>query len=341
MSAALQIMNGNYDSAIQEEIGALTSILSSDVIISTDDGVPTIETMVYPQTANDIDQQFVCLTIRVTLPQGYPDTSPNVDLRNPRGLDDESLQSITVQIKKRLTDYLGSPVIYEIIGIVQENLTDRNRPSEKCVICLYNFEKEDVFIRTQCYHYFHNHCFGKHLVASENNYKEELEKVPTWKRAETAPYQQTCPICRSTVEFEAETLKSSPPPVESLTDPPFKLTPEIKALQEEMAALKLRQVEKGGSVIHGDSGPPPLTITSPSDKYDEATGGPSGTTQEAPKAQEVPKTQEDAKAQPAGNNRGASNNNGSPGSPKPAYTGPYRGFNRRGKPGRRGRGSTR
>ncbi|KAL4715738.1 hypothetical protein ACJJTC_006317 [Scirpophaga incertulas] len=91
-----------------------------------------------------------------------------------------------------------------------------------------------------------------------------------------------------------------------------------------MAALKLRQVEKGGSVIHGDSGPPPLTITSPSDKYDEATGGPSGTTQEAPKAQEVPKTQEDAKAQPAGNNRGASNNNGSPGSPKPAYTGPYR-----------------
>lgn len=53
--------------------------------------------------------------------------------------------------------------------------------------------------------------------------------------------------------------------MESITAPPFHLTAELKELQIKMAALLAEQVAKGGVVGLGDTGPPPLTITTPAD----------------------------------------------------------------------------
>ncbi|XP_068633421.1 E3 ubiquitin-protein ligase RNF25 [Battus philenor] len=320
----------SVDERVTDELEALEAILMDDVVIKRVDNVPTvIETVVHPSTGEDVDQRFVCVTLEVQLTPNYPDSVPDVILRNPRGLDDKLIAHINSQIKNKLKACLGQPVVFELIELIRENLTESNLPSGQCVICLYGFVEGDVFIKTQCYHHFHSHCLASHLNAGKKYYQEELEKLPNWQQTQALPYQQTCPVCRCPVSCDVESLQEAPPPIESVSAPPFHLTAEIMALQRKMASLLAQQAAKGGLVGDGDTGPPPLTITTPND--DEANGSCS-TSQEAAKSEAI------ANGQAFGS---TSNDSSSPGSPqaRPVYRGPYRGFNRRGKPGRRGRGS--
>ncbi|CAH0585550.1 unnamed protein product [Chrysodeixis includens] len=328
-------MSAVVDERVSDEIEALEAILMDDVVIKRVGDVPDIiETVVHPSTGDDTDQQFVCVTLEVKLTPEYPDTSPDVVLRNPRGLDDALLATIHSQIRNKLNDCLGQPVVFELIELIRENLTERNLPSGQCVICLFGFTAGDVFIKTQCYHHFHSHCLATHLISGLRNYQEEYEILPNWQQMNVSPYQQSCPVCRTIVTCDVESLRKAPPPQESITAAPFCVTDELKVtiadLQHKMSALLAQQRAKGGVVSTGYTGPPPLTITTPADNQNNvvATNGPPA-----------------AKPEPAAprQNGNASNSNSSPGSPngKSGYRGPYRGFNRRGKPGRRGRGNAR
>lgn len=103
---------------VTDELEALEAILMDDVVIKRVDNIPhSIETVVHPSTGDDIDQQFVCVTLEVTFTPQYPDVSPEVTLRNPRGLDDLLLASINSQIRDKLTDCLGQPVVFELIEV--------------------------------------------------------------------------------------------------------------------------------------------------------------------------------------------------------------------------------
>ncbi|XP_072949452.1 E3 ubiquitin-protein ligase RNF25 [Epargyreus clarus] len=310
-----------------EEIGALEAILMDDVVVRRVDNVPkSLETVVHPSTGDDTEQQYVCVTLEVKLTPEYPDSSPVVILKNPRGLDDCVLASIHSQIFEKLSKSLGQPVLFELIELVRENITKSNLPSGQCVICLYGFANGDAFIKTQCYHYFHNHCLASHLIAGKKYHQEEREKLPNWQQAQFPQYQQTCPVCRSVLNCDVEVLKKAPPPIDSTNEPPFHLTDKMKQLQADMAAILARQRAKGGVVGSGDSGPPPLTITTPADnnattpsRHVQASISGQGAAKEAGARNGLPASPDDA-----------------PGSPtaRPEKV-PYRGFNRRGKPGRR------
>lgn len=73
--------------------------------------------MIFPSTADDALQQYVCLTLVVELPPGYPDVAPVVLLRNPRGLDDSVLGRIDREVKEKCESYCGQAVIYELIEV--------------------------------------------------------------------------------------------------------------------------------------------------------------------------------------------------------------------------------
>lgn len=103
---------------ITDEVEALEAILMDDVVIKRVNDIPSsIETVLHPSTGDNVDQQFVCVTLEVCLTPGYPDTSPDVVLRNPRGLDDELLTRINSEIKQKLKDCLGQPVVFELIEV--------------------------------------------------------------------------------------------------------------------------------------------------------------------------------------------------------------------------------
>lgn len=96
----------------------LKSILMDDVIIKKGlDRPEIIETVIRPSTGCDVDQQYVCVTLEVTLPDRYPDLSPIVMLRNPRGLDDGLLETLHTKIKQMLHQHIGSVVIYSIVEV--------------------------------------------------------------------------------------------------------------------------------------------------------------------------------------------------------------------------------
>lgn len=60
--------------------------------------------------------------------------------------------------------------------------------------------------------------------------------------------QAICPVCRESINCDVESLWLAPPPidVEAATD--FSVTAELKELQKQMAALYLRQQQRGGII---------------------------------------------------------------------------------------------
>lgn len=142
-----------------------------------------------PTVGEDVDQQYVCITLQVMPTIGYPDIKPNYRLRNPRGLDDNGIERIRASVEQKLMETLGSPVVFDLIDVIREHLTDSNLPSGQCVVCLYGFQDGDEFTKTECYHHLHSYCLARHLEASKKNYQEEQDKLPAWQRITSSPYQ--------------------------------------------------------------------------------------------------------------------------------------------------------
>lgn len=227
--------------------------------------------MIFPTVGEDIDQQYVCITLQVMPTMGYPDIQPNYRLRNPRGLDDNGIEKIRLSVEEKLKESLGSPVVFDLIDIIREHLTDSNLPSGQCVVCLYGFQEGDEFTKTECYHYLHSYCLARHLEASKKNYQEELDKLPAWQRKTSQPYQVNinvnfrfyfeifnlcfccfeqalCPVCRELITDNIEPIRGASPPLELKNAPEFQLTNELKDLQAKMASLFMRQKSRGGII---------------------------------------------------------------------------------------------
>lgn len=207
-----------------------------------------IETTVFPTTCEDTDRQYVCITLQIMPTNRYPETKPDFKLKAPRGLDDHGVTVIERAITQKLEESLGQPVVFDLIDLIREHLTESNLPTGQCVICLYGFQDGDEFTKTACYHYLHSHCLGIWLTNARRNFDEEQAKLPAWQRNEAKPFQSCCPVCRETIDIDVESLKLAQPPQELESAPEFCLTAELKALQLEMSKLFMKQKEKGGII---------------------------------------------------------------------------------------------
>jgi E3 ubiquitin-protein ligase RNF25 len=159
-----------------------------------------------------------------------------------------SINKIKKAVEEKLNDAIGQPVVFDLIEVIREHLTNSNLPSGQCVICLYGFQDGDEFTKTICYHYLHSYCLARHLIASTKNYEEELEKLPTWQRKSSKPFQPCCPVCRDPIDNDIEPLLQSKAPNELLNAPIFELTNELKGLQARMSNLFMHQKSRGGII---------------------------------------------------------------------------------------------
>uniref|UniRef100_A0A336KUQ1 CSON014671 protein n=1 Tax=Culicoides sonorensis TaxID=179676 RepID=A0A336KUQ1_CULSO len=237
--------------ALLDEIESLEAILMEDVKITRnlESNFPElIETTIFPTTCEDTERQYVCITLQIMPTKEYPETKPDFKLRNPRGLDDSCINSIEKAIKAKLEESIGLPVVFDLIDLIREHLTESNVPTGQCVICLYGFQDGDDFTKTSCYHYLHSHCLSIWLQNAKRNYYEEQSKLPNWQRSEGKPFQSTCPVCRDTIDIDVEKLKEAKTPQELENAPQFTLTEELKQLQAEMAKLFMHQKQKGGII---------------------------------------------------------------------------------------------
>ncbi|XP_046485254.1 E3 ubiquitin-protein ligase RNF25 isoform X1 [Neodiprion pinetum] len=279
------------DERVTDEIEALKAILLDHELHIKENrrGEPEcIETIVFPSTGEDSQSQYVCVRLVVDLLPGYPDVSPRVTLRNPRGLHEDTVRLIQADAEAKCQDFVGQPVMFELIELVREHLTCSNLPSGQCAVCLYGFREGDEFTKTECYHHFHSHCLAAHVAAAERHYREEQEKVPLWQQDPKNKFQAICPVCREVIKCDVENLSLAPPPFEVETAKDFAVTAELRELQHEMAALFLHQQQRGGIIDLEAEGVKMLLRTE-----EESTGtveepSPSGTSLTAIQNQEEP-----------------------------------------------------
>ncbi|KAH8296953.1 hypothetical protein KR044_001701, partial [Drosophila immigrans] len=238
------------NSLLDEELESLEAILMDDVRIvrSASGAVESIETTVLPLTGEEDEQQYICVTLQVLPPPGYPDVSPTFKLLRPRGLDDARLEAIRTACNAKIKESLGFPVVFDLIEVVREHLTGSNLPSGQCVICLYGFSEGDEFTRTECFHYLHSYCLARHLNALRRNYQEEFEKLPAWLQKTADGFQALCPVCREHIHDESDSLKCAMPPSELENAPDFRVTQELRQMQHHMSQLFLQQKSRGAII---------------------------------------------------------------------------------------------
>ncbi|KAG8038662.1 hypothetical protein G9C98_007369 [Cotesia typhae] len=196
----------------------------------------------------DPQSQYVCITLIVHLVSDYPDVPPKISLKNPRGLDESTLKIIQKELEVKCQKFSGQPVVFELIELVREHLTQKNLPTGQCVVCLYGFRDGDKFTKTECYHYFHSHCLAAHIIASERYYREELDKLPQWQQDIAKEFKALCPVCREVINCDMNTLSLAPPPVDVEAATTFSISAELRDLQLKMSALYLHQQKQGGII---------------------------------------------------------------------------------------------
>lgn len=245
----------------------------------------------FPLVGDDKDS-YVCVTLVVGLVPGYPDERPTFKLKNPRGLCDSVLDTISRSINAKLDESEGAPVVFDLIDVVREHLTDSNLPSGQCVICLYGFQDGDQFTKTECYHYLHTYCLARHLDASKRNYDEEFQKLPGWQQLTAKPYQASCPVCRESIECDRSAMSAAPAPNDLVNAPSFRLTAAIRTLQSKMADLYLHQKERGGIIDAAAEEPQILSI-------DDGQEAAAAAERERNRAQRELERMESAAAEPA------------------------------------------
>ncbi|XP_074025623.1 E3 ubiquitin-protein ligase RNF25 [Leptinotarsa decemlineata] len=242
-------MKMSLNERVQEELEALEAIFMDDISITYDEKSRPVlvKTTIFPSTANEIDKQYVCVTLEVRLPEDYPDREPSVQLRNPRGLDDSTINNLYKSIKEKCTEFIGQAVMYELIELIRESLTESNLPTCQCAVCLYGFSDGDSFTKTQCYHYFHSYCLANHLITTKRHFQEEQDKLPAWQKS-TKGYQATCPVCRESINCDVKELRLALPPKDLENAQNFQVTRELMELQENMRQLFIYQKKKGGII---------------------------------------------------------------------------------------------
>lgn len=256
-------MSSEEDSSLDIEIEALKAIYIHELEVSVDESKRStcVKVSLHPATADNAEEQYVCLDLVMDIPTEYPDVLPEITIRNPRGLSDEKIAKIEQDLQDMAHENLGSPMLYQLIEVAKEHLTQENVPCCQCTICLYGFAEGDVFTKTPCYHYFHSHCLARYIRhVLEQIAQEEADKLsPTPPTAAASSIADDgaaskrvvcCPVCRLSLcsSLLALAEQEHPPPMEQSRQPAFRMTPELHRLQQGMAQLYVRQQRQGGII---------------------------------------------------------------------------------------------
>jgi len=252
-----------------EELEALTAILEEETVevVNDDSERPKeISIKITPLTASEQEKQYVSLTLVISLPLAYPNAPPTLGVRNPRGLEDSAIAGLLDEMNTRCEEYVGCPVLFELIEMSREFLTTRNVPVVRCIICLSNIKEEDDFMKTECLHFFHKHCLGRYITNMQETYSEQVAEAMSQNSNITVKdFTVTCPVCREIIGESrynlAELLKSQPPIAEQDEPKKYTISDDVKKMQRMMQRLYTKQKEKGGIIDLEAEGKKFLVVT--------------------------------------------------------------------------------
>ncbi|KAK3084382.1 hypothetical protein FSP39_012603, partial [Pinctada imbricata] len=237
-------------SVILEELEVLESIYMDELFVERNEcGHPKqISMQLHPATGDEVDKKFVCITLVLDIPQQYPDDLPEISLKNPRGLGEEQVISVKSSMLDLAKERQGGHMLYEMIELVVDSLTQGNVPRCACPICYEHFTDMDMFTRTQCYHFFHVSCLDRYVRHELERREAEREDAPAHTKHEASDSDKVpCPVCREEITLDKDQLQRSLSVDEEETTT-YVPTPEIRQWQRQMSELREKQKQKGGII---------------------------------------------------------------------------------------------
>ncbi|KAL8581249.1 hypothetical protein ACOMHN_038349 [Nucella lapillus] len=236
------------EDVLTEELLALEAIYFKEEISVKHDEKnrpQSIAVKLHPATGMDESKQYVCMTLCFNFPPGYPDAVPDIMVKEPRGLGEENLQSLIQYMLKKAEERKGGQMLYELIEMAKDCLTEGNLPHCECAICLDHFEEGDNFVKTDCYHYFHRTCLARCAASFVAGIGEEPQPAFLHgKKTEENVFR--CPMCRVPLTCDLDDLLTETPTEEK--EVAVVMSPELIHQQQERTALYDRQKAKGGII---------------------------------------------------------------------------------------------
>ena len=91
---------------IGDELETLRAIYMDDIEIHFFEDFPSrprlLSYVVEPATANDKANRYVSFTLELILEDNYPFSSPEINVKNPRGLSEGLVRSIYVRLREQV-----------------------------------------------------------------------------------------------------------------------------------------------------------------------------------------------------------------------------------------------
>nr|XP_034336382.1 tyrosine-protein phosphatase non-receptor type ptp-2-like [Crassostrea gigas] len=235
-------------SGIDEELEVLKSIYIEELNISLSERSQpeVISLRLHPSTGDEEEKKYVCITLELELSQQYPHEIPTINIKNPRGIGEEEVNRLQESLVTLATELQGGPMLYDLIELAKEKLTEGNIPHCPCTICYEHFHEGEEFTKTHCYHYFHCHCLAhyvRHVLAS---IQQENQSRPTHQQDDGGQTKVPCPVCREEMECNVDLYTGETTPQDQSLN--FYPTAELRTWQREMSRLLRRQRERGGVI---------------------------------------------------------------------------------------------
>ncbi|XP_004712755.1 eIF-2-alpha kinase GCN2 [Echinops telfairi] len=91
---------------------------------------PEINLVLHPQGLTG-EEVYVKVDLRVKCPPTYPDVVPEIELKNAKGLSNESVNLLKSRLEELATRHCGEVMIFELAYHVQSFLSEHNKPPPK------------------------------------------------------------------------------------------------------------------------------------------------------------------------------------------------------------------
>ncbi|XP_035182470.1 eIF-2-alpha kinase GCN2 isoform X2 [Oxyura jamaicensis] len=124
---------------------------------------PEINLVLHPQGLTGGNEVYAKVDLWVKCPHTYPDTVPEIELKNAKGLSNEKINELKSRLAELAKQRCGEVMIFELAGHIQSFLSEYNKPPSKS---------------------FHEEMLKNHQKEQERLAQEELRRAQEVKRRE-------------------------------------------------------------------------------------------------------------------------------------------------------------
>ncbi|XP_068540362.1 eIF-2-alpha kinase GCN2 isoform X3 [Anas acuta] len=124
---------------------------------------PEINLVLHPQGLTGGNEVYAKVDLWVKCPHTYPDTVPEIELKNAKGLSNEKINELKSRLAELAKQHCGEVMIFELAGHIQSFLSEYNKPPSKS---------------------FHEEMLKNHQKEQERLAQEELRRAQEVKRRE-------------------------------------------------------------------------------------------------------------------------------------------------------------